>query len=286
MKNLIRSAFLLMLLVVMPAQAAGEKIRIGWNGWSFAEVTTKLAERMLRDRLGYDVELVFDDIANLYQRVAEGDLDLVVLAWLPNAHGHYMVKHDNRYEDYGAIFDQARLGWVVPDYVPVEVLKSFDDLRKPEVKRKLRGRVQGIGENSGTMRASPKAIEAYDLGGYTLMYGSDVAMSSALRRAIQNEDWVVATAYSPHWVHGKWKLRYLEDPQKKMLEPDGVHALARIGFGAAFPRATQFLRQYRMPIQDVEQILLRMTSIVVDEAVDEYIAQKPETVRAWLAGIE
>jgi glycine betaine/proline transport system substrate-binding protein len=96
----------------------------------------------------------------------------------------------------------------------------------------------------------------------------------------------VVTAYSPHWVHAKFKLRYLEDPQKRMLEPDGVHALARLGFGGAFPQATQFLRQFRMPIEDVEGILFRATSVVMGDAIDEYLAHHPERIEAWTQGIK
>ncbi|RDD60424.1 hypothetical protein DRB17_18120 [Ferruginivarius sediminum] len=32
-------------------------------------------------------------------------------------------------------------------------------------------------------------------------------MTSSLKRAIEREEWVVVTGWSPHWRFGRWDLR-------------------------------------------------------------------------------
>jgi glycine betaine/proline transport system substrate-binding protein len=59
-------------LVVSTAVAAKETIKIGWTAWSDAEFVTKLAKRILEDRMDYDVELLQTDIAPQYQGLATG----------------------------------------------------------------------------------------------------------------------------------------------------------------------------------------------------------------------
>ena len=44
------------------AQTPPKKINIGWTAWSDAEAVTKLAQKVVKDRLGYDGELTLADI--------------------------------------------------------------------------------------------------------------------------------------------------------------------------------------------------------------------------------
>ncbi len=102
-------------------------IRIGWTAWADAEFVTKLARRLLHNRLGYHVKLVMSDIGIQYQGVASGDLDAMLMAWLPTTHRNYWKKVSDKVMDLGPLYINARLGWVVPDYVPAKALDSLAD---------------------------------------------------------------------------------------------------------------------------------------------------------------
>ena len=67
-------------------------VKIGWAAWSDAEFVTKLAAKLIKDELGREVELVQTDVAPLYQGVGRGDLDLMMMAWLPETHADYFAK--------------------------------------------------------------------------------------------------------------------------------------------------------------------------------------------------
>lgn len=131
-------------------------VKIGWSAWSDAEFVTKLAAKLIKDELGREVELVQTDVAPLYQGVGRGDLDLMMMAWLPETHADYFAKVKDKVTTLGTVYDGARLGWVVPAYVPEDAIASIEDLKKDDVKEKLKGRVEGIDPGAGLTRLSDR----------------------------------------------------------------------------------------------------------------------------------
>ena len=104
-----------------------------------AEFVTKLAAKLIKEKLGQDVELVQTDVAPLYQGVSRGDIDAMMMAWLPATHADYFAKVKDKVETLGTVYDGAKLGWVVPAYVPEAEISSIEDLKKPDVQKKLSG---------------------------------------------------------------------------------------------------------------------------------------------------
>src|SRR5690606_21078107 len=130
----------------------------------------------------------------------------------------YWKRYQNEVVDLGILYSGARLGWVVPNYIPTSQLESFADLKKPEIRKKLKDKIQGIDSGAGITRLSQLALSEYDLDDYRLMTASGAAMTAALQKAIQNKEWIVVTGWSPHWMFAKWDLRYLKDPKKSLGE--------------------------------------------------------------------
>ena len=58
-------------LTLGSAQAADKKINIGWTAWSDAEAVTKLAKKVLEDRMGYKVDLQYanDQVPQQQQQI-------------------------------------------------------------------------------------------------------------------------------------------------------------------------------------------------------------------------
>src|SRR3546814_9108886 len=76
-----------------------KSVKIGWAAWSDAEFVTKLAAKLIKDELGQEVELVQTDVAPLYQGVSRGDIDAMMMAWLPQTHADYFAKIKDRSEE-------------------------------------------------------------------------------------------------------------------------------------------------------------------------------------------
>jgi len=265
-------------------RAEARPIRIGWTAWSDAEVVTQMAKLILEQKLGQKVELVMTDVALQYAGLQRGQLDLMLMAWLPGTHKSYWEQVKGDVEDLGALYTGARLGWAVPDEIPVSTLRSIEDLAKPEVREKLGGHIQGIDAGAGLMKLSEQAIKAYGLD-YKLLTASDAAMVSTLDRAIQRKQWIVVTTWSPHWMFSQYKLRYLEDPKQVLGGSESIHALARKGFSAAYPKAAAFVRNMKVPLPDLEAVMLKARDTSAAKEAAAYVAAHGDVVQHWLGGV-
>nr|WP_295825973.1 glycine betaine ABC transporter substrate-binding protein [uncultured Azospirillum sp.] len=271
-------------VVAAPAQAAEKSINIGWTAWADAEAVTKLAKRVIEERYGYKVELTMADIGIQYQGIASGKLDAMLMSWQPLTHKPYLDKVGKDVVDLGPIYTRARLGWVVPDYIPVDQVKSIEDLKKPEVQQKLGGKIQGIDPGSGLMQASEKALKTYDLKGMQLVSASDAGMLAALERAMKRNEWIVVTSWSPHWMFANWKLRYLEDPKGALGGLESVNALVRKGFYQDHPEIFEFLNRMVLPIGDLEAMMQEARQTSYEQAVDNYIKNNKARIDYWVTG--
>lgn len=270
-------------LASAPGQAQEKKINIGWTAWSDAEAVTKLAQKVIQDRLGYEVELTLADIGIQYQGVASGKLDGMLMSWQPLTHQAYLEKVGKDIDDLGPMYTRAKLGWVVPTYVPEDQVKSIEDLNKPEVKEKLEGKIQGIDPGAGLMQASEKAIKEYGLD-YQLVSASDAAMLAAVDRATSRNEWIVATSWSPHWMFAKWDLRYLDDPKGTLGGLETVNKVFRKDFNQDHPEVYDFFTRMVLPIGDVEQIMADAQDTSFEEAIDKYIKANEARVNYWVTG--
>ncbi|MDM7852746.1 glycine betaine ABC transporter substrate-binding protein [Pseudochrobactrum kiredjianiae] len=264
------------------AASDAKVVKIGWAPWSDAEFVTKLAAKLIQDNLDQKVELVQTDVAPLYQGVSRGDLDAMLMAWLPATHADYYKRVEGKVENLGPLYEGAKLGWVVPSSVPESDIKSIEDLKKAEIHEKLKGQIQGIDPGAGLTRLSEEAVKKYGLN-YKLQISSEAAMLTTVDRATRSDGWFVATAWSPHWMFGKYKLRYLEDPEGALGAAEHVNALARKGFKEDNPKVASLLEKMNIPLADLEKAMFEAQETSYDKAVDKYIADNPDRIKEWLA---
>ncbi|MFP3873365.1 MAG: glycine betaine ABC transporter substrate-binding protein [Thiohalophilus sp.] len=271
--------------VTLPEQTDNRTLRIGWTAWADAEVVTTLVETLLEEHLDYEVERVMTDIGIQYQAVADGDLDIMLMGWLPQTHRHYWQKVRHRVTNLGPIYT-GRLGWVVPAYVPEAQLAAISDLRQPEVAKRLDGRIQGIDPGSGLMQSSEAAVKAYQLDDqYKLVAASGAAMTAVLDRAYRNKEWVVVTAWQPHWIFARYDLRFLQDSRQLLGGRERIHAIARQGFQQDHPpEITGFFTRLYLNDDEMAELLLETQDSDVETAVQDYIREHPRRIRYWLSG--
>ena len=275
----------IMVLWALPAQAAtGSKekkaLKIVYVEWDCATASSNLAKAVLEDKLGYKVELLPVTQPILWTSVASGDADAMVSAWLPDTHAAMYGKVKNQVEMLGKLVGGARLGLAVPDYVP---LKSIDELDANA--DKLKGRIVGIDPGSGLMQLTEKAIKNYNIKKLQLIEGSGSIMTSSLAEAIRKQEWIVVTAWSPHWMFGRWQMHYLDDPLGSLGKEEGIFKVGRKGLKDDHPDAWAFLTKFRY--EDPSQ-LQRLMSWNQEKGADplesarRFMKENPQLVETWL----
>ena len=258
-------------------------LKLGWSPWADAEVVSLMAAQLIRSQLNVPVERVMADIGIQYESVARGDLDLMLMAWLPGTHRDYWSRVRDRVLDLGPMYS-GRLGWVVPDYVPDTVLNNIEQLKDSALAARFDNRVQGIDPGSGLNQASLEALKRYGLKDVDLVASSSAAMAAVLAQAIDEKRWMIATSWTPHWMFARYNLRFLKDPDGVFGGTERIHAVARHGLDRRAPSVTAFLSRFHLPDSDLNGLLLQAQEQSAEEAVAAYLERNPARVTYWCTG--
>ncbi len=259
------------------AAAQEKRVNLAYVEWSDAVVATNLLSETLKDK-GYEVTMTPLPAAAMWQAVATGQADAMVAAWLPATHAAYYDRLKDQVELIGPNVEGAKIGWAVPAYVDldsVEDLKTKGDL--------VNNQVIGIDPGAGLMQASEKAIADYELTSVTLVEGSDATMTAALQDAISRNEPIVVTTWTPHWMFGRWDLKYLADPKGSFGGEETVNTVARTGLATDMPEVHQILRNFKISLDDEQKLMLQNEERGTDPAATAraWIEANPEKVAAW-----
>ena len=259
---------------------SGEPVRLGYAPWTDAEFITKLAARLIGDRMDLPVRLVQTDVAPLYQGLMRGDLDAVLMCWLPKTHRDYWKRAEGKVERLGRIYT-GKMGLAVPAYVPEGTVSSIADLAKPDIRGRMNGHIQTIEPGAGMTRLVHETVKAYGLD-YGVQESGEAGMLTMLQRAIRGDEWIVFSGWNPHWMFNKFDLRYLADPKLAMGEEEEIVAAGRLGLGKERPRVAAFLSRLNLPLDDLESAMLVMQKKGADAAVSGYIDSHEDRIAGWL----
>ncbi|MCS3924918.1 glycine betaine ABC transporter substrate-binding protein [Methanosalsum natronophilum] len=240
-----------------------------WDG----EIASTNVLKIALEDAGYDVEIISIELGALYRGLADGQFDFTVSAWLPHTHGHYIDQYGDDFEEVSVNLEGWKIGLVVPEYVTIDSVEELNDH-----KDEFDGRIVGIEPGAGLMSATEDAIDTYGLY-HELVASSGAAMTTELRTAIQNEEWVVVTGWSPHWKFQRWDLKYLDDPEGSFGAAEYVGTLAREGLQEDKPELYEIISRFEWEQEYVESVMMDMEEgMDPEDAAAKWIEDNPEKV--------
>lgn len=256
-------------------EATQETVKIGVVQWDDSRATGSVFTQIL-DEGGYEYETVEGaDLGALYQATAQGDIDVLIQAWLPATQAPYWEKYNDSLVQAQVVASGARCGLVVPEYVPINTIEELKGNAS-----KFDSQIGGIEPGAGIMQNTESCIVDYDLEEFELYSSSTVGMVTELQDKIDNEEWVVVTLWRPHWSFARMEgLKFLEDSQGVYGETDDLVILTRTGFEEDNPEFYQLIQNFEMDISDVESIMISIDDgQTPEEAAAEWLAENPEKV--------
>lgn len=148
--------------------------------------------------------------------------------------------------------------------------------------------ITGIEPGAGVVAASEATTEEYEnLEGWEVVTSSSGAMATALGDAIDNEEPIIVTGWSPHWKFQKYDLKYLEDPKGIFGDAETINTMVRQGLEEEKPAAYQILDKFQWESADIEGIMLEVSNgTAVEEAAAAWIEENSEKVAEWTDGTE
>jgi glycine betaine/proline transport system substrate-binding protein len=255
-----------------------------------------MMQAVLQEKLDQPVELQRLSADQMWAAVADGSVDVILSAWLPVTHEHYMAQYQDQVDDLGPNLEGARIGLVVPDvsvgrqtgargqrvrpYITAETI--------PELKEyadQFRRTIIGIDPEAGIMKKAHEALDAYALEGYRIVDGSEVSMTAELSNAIRQQRWMVVTGWAPHWMFARWNLKFLDDPQKIFGDDEQIHTIARQGLKEDMPRVYKVLDKFHWSVDEASHYMIWNEAdhgMYPYEKAQRWIRTYPERVQEWL----
>lgn len=259
------------------AEAQGKKVKLAYVEWSDAVVATNVLKIAL-EKKGYEVTIVPLAAAAMWQAVATDQADAMVAAWLPATHASYYERLKGQVDLIGPNVTGAKIGWAVPK---TSTLKSIEDLKTKGAL--VNNKIIGIDPGAGLMKASDKAIQTYGLP-VRLVDGTDATMTAALKDAMDKKHDIVVTTWTPHWMFGRWELKYLEDPKGVFGGEETVNTVARKGLKADMPEVYGILSKFKLSLDDEQKVMLwnEEKGAKPAETAAKWVKENEAKVNAWL----
>ncbi|WP_136248782.1 glycine betaine ABC transporter substrate-binding protein [Halomonas borealis] len=265
-------------LTAATAQAADKgTVHLAYVEWA-SEVASTNVMRTVLEQAGYEVELTSLSAAAMWQSVASGDADGIVAGWLPTTHADYLERVGDQVDDLGPNLEGTKLGLVVPAYSDAD---SIADLN--EHADDFNGKLTGIDPGAGIMSLTEKVVEEYDLD-LDLQSGSGATMTAALQSAINNQEDIAVTGWTPHWMFARWDLKYLEDPKNVYGGAEQIHTIVRDGFEDDMPGAYAILDAFEWTPEAMGEVMLMNQEEDSDPYANakQWVEENQDLVQEWL----
>lgn len=254
----------------------GKEVTIAMVNWIECIANTHLAKVVLEEK-GYKVELITADVAPVFAAVAKGDADVFMESWEPITHKPYLDKFGANIEHLGTVYDDGRLGLVVPAYVEINSIEELNS-----VKDKFDGKIIGISPGAGLMKMTKSVIEEYGLD-FDLVASSEAGMLASLKKAYDKNDWVVVTGWKPHTKFTRYKLKTLEDPKGLLGQAETLSIVATKGWSEKNPEIATFFKNFSMSEENLGTLMLAIEANTgnEDKAALKWYNEHKELVDSW-----
>ncbi|MHA6485475.1 glycine betaine ABC transporter substrate-binding protein [Paenibacillus sp. strain BS8-2] len=259
-----------------------KEIKLAYVAWDSEIASTHVVKEVLETKLDYKVEMLQVDAGPMWSGIADGSADAMVAAWLPTTHESYLADNEGKLEDLGPNLEGTKLGLVVPSYMDVN---SIEDLvGNDAVGDSLDYTITGIEPGAGIMMKTEALLDEYGLSDkWTLLESSSAAMTQALENAYKNQEPIIITGWTPHWMFAKMDLKYLEDPRGVYGQDEQIHTVVRNGLKEAQPEAYAFLDNFNWTPEDMASVMIAIAEgASPEEAAKAWVDANGDKVDAWL----
>lgn len=238
--------------------------------WASGRMITEVG-KILLEKVGYKVEVKLLDTGVIYQSLAAGKMDVFSVAWLPGQQS-YFNKFGDSLEILSMSYGPVPGGLMVPAYLEAS---SIEDLKKPDVRKALGGKIVGIDAGSGLMLQTQKVLKEYALD-YELVASSGAAMESSFKGAYQKQAPIVVTGWCPHYICAAYKVKFLDDPKSIYGDARDYHVV-RKGFRTDFPRASLLLGRINLFEEQISKMLVWVETekITPEQAAQRFLDNNP-----------
>ena len=282
-------------------------IKLAENPWTGSQVNVAVAKLLLKDKLGYPVEVVTVDENAQWPAIAKGNLHASLEVW-PSGHANDVKQYIDEQkvvENAGALGPVGKIGWYVPKYV-VDAhpeLATWEGFKNPELAKlfatvETGAKGQFLSGDPSWVQYDDQIIKNLGLDLQVVVAGSEEAILASLDSAYSRKAPVLFYFWTPHSVHAKYDLTEVKLPAYSQAcydkapaggvdcdyPPDDLFKVVWPGLKDQAPDAYAFLKNFNYTTQDqIEMIAdVELNNKTVDAAAQAWIDKYPDKWQPWL----
>ncbi|WP_158562738.1 ABC transporter substrate-binding protein [Marinitenerispora sediminis] len=269
--------------------AGGTAITLVEQPWEDLMVENAIVSQLLEE-LGYTVSIEELSVPLGAQALASGDADVYLGNWWPSQEDVFAEHIDTgSVEVLGTLVTEASFEPAVPRYVAERYdVTSLADLAPNAAA--FGNEFLGIEAGAPGNQSIQDAIDAdaYGLGDWDLVESSTPAMLAEVEQRVADERPVVFLAWEPHWMNVEWDLVYLDDPEEAWPGAGEIRVATREDFGTDNPNVARLLSQMEVDSGTASDWVhaVSQENTAAEDVARAWIADNPDAVGAWLAGVE
>ncbi|MFD1362347.1 glycine betaine ABC transporter substrate-binding protein [Lentibacillus salinarum] len=227
-------------------------LTFGKTPWTSTVPPTEIAKKVLEE-MGYKVEEKQGELGVVFTGLSADDVNIFMDYWEPQ-HKQYLEEYSDSVEIVSTSYEDADWGIAVPKYM--EDVNDVGDLKGKE--DTVNNEVLAIVESDPAVQDIPKAIDEYDLD-MEMTNSSEAAMLAAAKEKIDEKEPVALFGWRPHTMFNLLDIKLLTNNKAPELFPSAtVSVVANKELKEKAPEAYEFLSNWRLPIDDMEDMLVKI----------------------------
>lgn len=278
--------------------AVDEPIKLAVNEWTGQHVTTHVAGQMLT-AAGYKVEYVTAGYMNMWQAMADGEIDAALEVWSSNvSEQEGQLEAEGKIENLGSLGLDAKEGFAYPAHV-AEIcpgLPAWEALKDCAPKFATAetlpmGRLVDYPADWGTPGAD--RATGLELPFKAVPAGSEGALVAELRASTEKKSPLIIVFWQPHWAMSAYDLQWVDLPKGEAacyddpawgpnpsavndcdFIPTDIFKTAWPGLAEKWPAAHEILKNYTLSVAAQQPMM---------GAVDVDGGKVEDVVAAWMA---
>ncbi|WP_366922955.1 ABC transporter substrate-binding protein [Metallumcola ferriviriculae] len=268
-------------------QVGDKNINLGMVEWPGVTQKTYILKEVL-DKLGYDVEINTYTVPLVIQGLSTGDIDAFAGTWFETFGEALQKKIDNGSIKVTSIqLEDALYKPAVPTYVFEAGVKSMADLNK--YADKFNHKYYGIepGNDGNQIMIDAVNNDTYNLGDWEVVESSTSGMLLQAKKLTDKKEWIVFSAWKPHWMNVVYDIKYLDDPEGLWGEAAKVGTISSADFPEEHPNVNKFLEQFTITSDIQSAWILEYAKNERDpkEVATEWVSNNLDLVSQWLDGV-
>lgn len=156
-----------------------------------------------------------------------------------------------------------------------------------ELGEQLEYTITGTEPGAGLTQMARDSLDTYEnLEGWELQESSAAGMITQLKEAMDDEEPIVFTAWSPHWKFEEYDIKFLDDPELAFGEAEDIYTIARLDFEEDMPSAFAVVDNFNWEVEDMQSVMLEAQDISFEEAAENWVNNNQDRVDEWTDGAE